>query len=169
MTSSLYCWLLFLYPRSYRHEFGEEMASVFRQARSGLPPALLSKVSFYRREFCGLLSGSLRVHFDRLFGPAIPSWRFDMQPQFRFPRSTVFLMWVILAGVVLAIQKAKLVVNMKQGLPPGTVPVLGSLLFWLYPLAVVLAVAGAVWGILFALRRTGVHRLANVGTSAEHR
>jgi hypothetical protein len=85
---TVYCWLLCLYPGSYRHEFGEEMTSVFHEARSALPPALAAKISFYQREFSGLLSGALCAHFDRWFGPAIPFRRFDMQPQFRFPRST---------------------------------------------------------------------------------
>ena len=84
-----------------------------------------------------------------------------MQPQFRFPRSTVFLMLVILAGVMLAIEKAKMVVQMKQGLPLDTVAVWHPL-FWLYPFAVVLAIVGLVWGILFALRRTGMHRLDRI-------
>ena len=79
-----------------------------------------------------------------------------MHPQFRFPRSTVFLMCVILAGVVTAIDKAKTVVRMKEGLPPGTTavwdPMLWSLLF---ALALVLIAVGSVWGVLFALRREG--------------
>src|SRR6516162_10024983 len=98
---TVYRWLLCLYPRSYRREFGDEMTSVFHDARIKLPPALTAKISFYHREFCGLLSGALLAHFDDVFGPAFP--RFYMQRQFRFPRSTVFLMCVILAGVVLAI------------------------------------------------------------------
>ena len=93
-----------------------------------------------------------------------------MRPQFRFPRSTVFLMCVILAGVVLAIDKAKQIVQMKQGHPLGTVaawdPMLGSLLF---ALALVLIAVAAAWGVLFALHRTGMHRLSNVTTSVDQR
>ena len=70
-------------------------------------------------------------------------------------------MCLILAGVILAIEKAKIVVQMKEGLPLETVAVWHPL-FWLYPFAVVLAVVGAVWGILFALRRTGMHRLVRI-------
>src|SRR5262249_42807105 len=106
MVLTVYRWLLCLYPGSYRHEFGEEMTSVFHDARSDLPPALAAKISFYRREFCGLLAGALCARFDGLFGPAISSRRFDMQPQFRFPSSTVFLMLLIIAGVLLTIAKA---------------------------------------------------------------
>ncbi len=57
MVLTAYCWLLCLYPGSYRHEFGEEMTSVFHDAQSALPPALAGKIGFYGREFCGLLSG----------------------------------------------------------------------------------------------------------------
>src|SRR6266403_297698 len=99
--------MLCLYPGSYRGEFAEEMTSVFRDACCALPPALAAKISFYRREFCGLLSGALCAHIGRLFGPALPFRRFSMQRQFRFPRSTVFLMCVILVGLVLAIHKAQ--------------------------------------------------------------
>ena len=158
MANTVYCWLLRLYPASYRHEFGDEMTSVFRVAQSEVPLGAASKLSFYRREFVGTLSGALRAHLNSVFGTTVPFRRLFMQPQFRFPRSTVFLMLVILAGVMVAIQKAKIVVQMKEGLPLETVAVWHPL-FWLYPFAVILAVVGAVWGILFALRRTGMHRL----------
>jgi hypothetical protein len=156
---TVYCWLLCLYPGSYRHEFGGEMTSVFCEARSELPPVLPAKFSFYRREFCGLLSGALCAHFDRLFGPAIPFWRFNMQPQFRFPRSTVLLMIVILAGVVLAIAEASSVAG----------DTLGSAWRSLVSLLVLMllsmcAAAAVVWGILHTLRRSGVHRLENVNS-----
>jgi hypothetical protein len=85
---TVYCWLLFLYPGTYRDDFGE-MTSGFCEARSELPLALAANISFYRREFCGLLLGTLCAHFDRLFGPAIPFWRSYLQPQFPFSRSTV--------------------------------------------------------------------------------
>jgi hypothetical protein len=150
---------------SYRDEFGEEMTCVFRDARNEVPPALMAKVNFYQREFCGLLSGSLLAHLDRLFGPAIPFPRFSMQRQFRFPRSTVLLMFGILAGVVLAIREARNVVQMTVSLPPATATAWGSM-HWglLFVLALILAalVAAAAWGLLFTLRRSGVHRLENV-------
>jgi hypothetical protein len=155
MAVTLYCWLLCLYPGSYRAEFGEEMTSVFRDARSGLPPALAAKIGFYRREFCGLLSSALCAHFDRMFGAGTPFRRFDMQPQFRFPRSTVFLMLVIFAAVVLTIAKAASVAG---GL--AVWPSLASVLVFM--LLTMCAAAAVVWGILHTLRRSGVHRLENV-------
>jgi len=154
---TVYRWLLRLYPGSYRDEFGEEMTSVFRDARSTLPPALAAKVSFYGREFCGLLAGALSVHFDRLFGSAIPFRRFDMQPQFRFPRSNVFLMLVVFAGVLLAISKASGVAGDAVGsVWPSLVSILAFMLLTMFAAAVV------VWAILHTLRRSGVHRLENM-------
>ena len=157
MALTVYCWLLCLYPGSYRGEFAEEMTSVFLDAQSTLPPALAAKISFYRREFCGLLSGALCAHFDRLFGPAIPFRRFDMQPQFRFPRSTVLLMLVIFAGTVLTIAKASSIAGARPGsVWPSFVSVVALMLLTMCTAAAV------VVGILHALRRSGVYRLENV-------
>lgn len=162
MAPTIYRWLLCLYPVSYRDEFGSEMAGVFCDARSALPKTVGAKLNFYRREFPGLLSGALSAHLDRLFGPAIPFPRYHMQRQFRFPRSTVFLMFVILAGVMLAIHEAQIVVQMKHGLPPSPATAWGSTAWGLFTLALALTAAAAGWGILFALRRTGIHRLDGV-------
>ena len=157
MTLTVYRWMLCLYPGSYRGEFAEEMTSVFRDAQSALPPALAAKISFYRREFCGLLSGALCAHFDRLFGPAIPFRRFHMQSQFRFPRSTVLLMLVIFAGTVLTIAKASSI----AGATPGSVwPSFISVVALM--LLTMCTAAAVVVGILHALRRSGVYRLENV-------
>lgn len=154
MVLAVYCWLLYLYPRSYRRDFGEEMAFLFREARNELPPTLAAKISFYRREFCGLLSSALCAHLDHLFGPAVRFRRFDMQTQFRFPRSTVFLMLAILAGVVLTIAMASSVAGDASGLAWRTL--LSVLLFMLLSMCTAAAV---VWRILHARRRSGVHRL----------
>lgn len=78
-----------------------------------------------------------------------------MQPEFRFPRSTVFLMLVIFAGVVLTIMKAASVAG---GLAvwPSLVSVL------VFMLLTMCTAAALVLGILHGLRRSGVHRLENV-------
>ena len=156
MALTVYCWLLCLYPRSYREEFGQEMTSVFRDASSELPPTLTAELGFYWREFCGILSGALRAHFDRLLGPATPFRRFDMQPQFRFPRSTVFLMLVIFAGTVLAIAQAA---SIAGDTSPPVWPLVSILLFMLLTMC---TAAALVLGILHSLRRSGVHRLEKV-------
>src|SRR5215467_11912692 len=154
---TVYRWLLCLYPGSYRDEFGEEMTCVFHDARSDLPPALAAKISFYRREVCGLLASALRAHFDGRFGPAISSRRFDIQPEFRFPRSTVFLMLLIIAGVLVTIAKASSVAGDTLGSAWRT---LVSLLVLM--LLTMFTAAAVVWGIVHILRRSGVHRLDKV-------
>jgi hypothetical protein len=168
----IYQGLLRLYPVSYRLEFEDEMAWVFAQARADLDCSLFGRVYFYAREFSGLVCGAGQSHLRHLFGfhEWLPFKRWNMRPEFRFPRSTVFLMCVILAGVVLAIEKAKTVVRLKDGLPPGTTtvwdPMLWSML-WGLLLVIVMVAAAGVWGILFALRRTGMQRLDNIQTWPE--
>jgi hypothetical protein len=157
----LYQGLLRLYPAAYRQEFGEEMQRVFLQAQAECSIApMLKRARFCARELVGLFSGAVHAQVRLLFGA--DDWlrlrRFNMRPEFRFPRSTVFLMCVILTGVVLAIHKAKTVAAVSEGLRLETVAIWHPVV-WLCPFGVVLVIVGAVWGILFALRRTGMHRL----------
>lgn len=165
----LYQGLLYLYPAAYRQEFGEEMQCVFlrAQAERNIAP-LLERAKFGARELAGLLSGAAQAHIVAALG--MENWlrfrRFNVRPQFRFAGSTVFLMCVIFAAVALAIEKAKAIVQMKEGLPTVTAAVWNPL-FWLYPMAVALAVAGAIWAILFALHRTGLHRMDRIHAWSE--
>lgn len=162
----LYRSLLRLYPAAYYSEYGDEMVWVFTQASQAAHRKDLSaRVAFYTNEILGVIAGALRQH---LFGGSNLNFsrRSDMRPEFRFPRSTVFLMWVILAGVFLAIAEAK-----KIAVPygPGDTRTLWSMLSW-FPVVVVLLVFGAVgvaWFVLFALRRTGVQRLENLDTASK--
>ena len=75
-----------------------------------------------------------------------------MRSEFRFPKATPVLMMVILAGVVMAIEMAT---TISPGLPPKFT-ILSDLV-----LALVggLLVGAIGWAVLFALRRSGVHRL----------
>ena len=83
-----------------------------------------------------------------------------MRPEFRFPRSTVLLMSIILGVVVLAIEKAN-GIQVKYGAASKSIlPALPSSLGFM--LLSACAIAVIVWGILFALGRTGVHRLADL-------
>jgi hypothetical protein len=132
------------------------------QAEGGLAP-LLTRASFWAREVSGLLSGAAQAHLMSLFG--MDGWircrRFNMRPQFRFPRSTVFMMFVILAGVLLTIEKAK---TIQVKYEPGEVMAVWNSLPWflfLFP-ALACAAVVAVWAVLFALHRTGMHRLDGV-------
>jgi hypothetical protein len=156
----LYRCLLYLYPANYRAEFGDEMNATFRAASEDAG-GLLERAMFLIRELSGLLSGALQ---ERLIGEAdsqllILSRRRGMRAGFRFPMSTAALMAVILAGVLLAIEKARSVEALMAtaNLGPGNltpVAVLAPVL------ALSCLVAAIGWGMLFALGRSGVHRLA---------
>ena len=84
-----------------------------------------------------------------------------MNRQFRFPRSTVFLMCVILAGVAFAIDKAQHIQANLTGAQLRTETAAPLILTF----AIVYIAAAAGWGILFALRRTGLHRLDKMSAS----
>ena len=163
--------LLALYPAAFREEFGEEMQCVFLQVQAELRGApLLKRATFSAQEVLGLVYGAVQAHLVSLFG--IDEWvrlrRLNMRPQFRFPRSTMFMMWVILAGVLLAIEKAKSI-QVKYG-PEEVMAVWNSLPWFLllFPALAFVAVA-AVWGLLFAVRRTGMHRLDAVHIWTVHK
>ena len=85
-----------------------------------------------------------------------------MHPQFRFPRSTVFMMIFVLLGVVLAIDKADLIARNRVGLS-----LWGAIWSMLLFLAFVCGAVGVIWGVLYATGRSGMHRLANVQTWPE--
>ena len=163
---SLYRGLLYLYPSLYRREYADEMIAVFRDAHADVGAASVTdRISFRIREILGLLAGALRerVRFVGGRSPLIAFRGFDMRPEFRFPRSTVFLMSIIFAGVILAMKKANLIqVKYAAGVGsiwPSLPWFLGFTLIFTWTAALV------VWGILFALGRTGVHRLGNIKPS----
>jgi hypothetical protein len=162
----LYQGFLHLYPAAYRQEFGEEMQCVFLQAHAERSRASLRiRATFLARELSGLFSGAAQAHFLSLFGSnnCLCFRRSNMRPQFRFPRSTVFLMLVILAGVMLTIQQAK-IIQMPYG-PHGVMAVWNSLPLFLFIFpALACAAIVAFWGVLFALHRTGMHRLESMNT-----
>jgi hypothetical protein len=158
--------LLYLYPAGYRREFGEEMAFVFHEARKSVSTKLSGRASFSIREIAGLLSGAAREQFHSFTGSH--DWssarRLTMR---RFPRSTISLMIVILAGVVLAIESAK-TVQVKYD--ASAISVWDTLPgFVAIGLTLVGCAAVAGWAILFALRRSGMHRLGNVQTWPDQR
>lgn len=160
---AFYRWLLYLYPSGYRREYADEMISVFRCAHAdACAGSFGARISFHLREICGLLAGSVQEHIHIISGsfPSISFTRLDMRPEFRFPRSTVFLMSIILAMVILAMEKAN-TIQVKYGAGSGSI---WPSLPWFLGLALLFtcATVTVIWGILFALRRTGAHRLANI-------
>lgn len=158
-----------LYPAQYRSEFGEEMLAIFRQLHDETGAQRLpGRIRFYVREIAGILGGAAREHwrvmggdeFLRLFSTR----RFTMHSEFRFPKATAVLMTLILGGVILAIQKGEAISASLRGAveppigpihPVHSVLVGGTLLGFLFFYA-----AGLIgWTVLFAMRRSGLHRL----------
>ncbi len=92
-----------------------------------------------------------------------------MRSDFRFPKSTALLMTVILAGVVLAIERADAIrASVTDVNPPVVIIQPATHLTFLPTMALMFLlvyVVGAVaWVLLFALRRSGVHRLSEIPT-----
>lgn len=173
---ALYRSLLRLYPAPYRQTFAEEMIAVFRDVDAEAhQKGIAATAKFYLREISGLFRGAIAEHARRVLGSHIPfllsTRRFTMRSGFRFPKSTSFLMTVILAGIVLAIQKAEAI---RAALPddiapagPMWAPHVGILTTIALTFLAVY-IAGAVgWVILFALRRSGVHRLSQMSSTPE--
>jgi hypothetical protein len=173
---ALYQSLLRLYPSPYRQKFAEEMIAVFSEVRADARArGNTATATFYLREIIGLLRGAAAEHARRIFGshvsfPLSPR-RFTMRSDFRFPKTTVFLMTVILAGVVLAIRKAEAIC---AALPVDIAPVGPmwsphvSIITTMALMFLAVYIAGAAsWVILFALHRSGVHRLAEMATTSE--
>ena len=168
--------LLRLYPSAYRHQYAEEMIAVFREAdadaHNGGTGAL---ARLYLREVTGLFRGAMAEHARCILGTQAPftlsSRRFTMHSGFRFPKSTAFLMTVILAGVVLAIQKADAIRASVSDVNPPVVTIQPTHQTFLPTFALMFLgvyLAGALgWLILFALRRSGVHRLSEMLSSIE--
>jgi hypothetical protein len=158
-----YRWLLYLYPSLYRRDFADEMISVFRDAQAEVSAGSLGeRICFRARECVGLLAGALQEHIRISSGsyPLISFTRFDMRPEFRFPRSTVFLMSIIFGGVILAMEKAN-TIQVKYAAGAGSI---WPSLPWFLGFTLLFTCAAAMvgWGILFGLGRTGGHRLANI-------
>jgi hypothetical protein len=165
---SLYRLALRLYPAAHRERFGEEMVAVFRELQAeDVSRGVLSQSRFCVCETAGVVAGALREHWRVWGGEHVwllfSSRRLRMHTEFRFPKATAVLMTIILAGVVLAIQKGEAI----QASVPYANPSVGSI----HPVhstllpGVVIGLAsfyaaGLIgWAILFALRRSGVHRL----------
>jgi hypothetical protein len=150
---------MYLYPAAYRREFGEEMISVFCEQRRSVGQDFRRRAPFYARELAGLLSGAVREHLLLLGGSEY--WSYSRRSNMRrFPRSTILLMIVILAGVVLAIENARLVQMKYERSPMAVWDTMPG--FFTFGFALVCLVALSGWLVLFALRRSGMHRLANV-------
>jgi len=171
----LYKCLLWLYPTSHRREYGEEMTAVFYEARTEIEKkGVVTRSLFWLREIRGLVCGAIAEHIRSLAGPhswlPLPTRRFTMHSEFRFPKATPVLMTLILAGTVLAIEKAQAISASLPHVNPPIGPIQPEHLTFLPPVLLMLAVpyaAGLIgWAILFALKRSGVHRLSAMQDAA---
>jgi hypothetical protein len=171
IVSSLYRCLLWLYPSSYRQEYGEEMAAVFCEARAEIArDGAVKRSLFWFREIYGLARGAVDEHVRALVGShswvLLPTRRFTVNSEFRFPKATAILMAVILAGTVLAIEKAQAISASLPHTNPPVGPIQPAHLTFLPPVLLMFAMAygaGVIgWALLFALKRSGVHRLSGI-------
>ncbi len=179
LTFDFYRHLLRLYPTNYREEFGEEMMAVFRDLQvDTAAKGRLARSLFYTRETAGATTGALREHFRvpvrdeawLLFPPKFfRTRRFTMRTEFRFPKTTAVLMTIILAGVMAAIKMGEAIVASVPHVsePVGTIhPVHSVLLGGVVVMLAMFYTAGLIgWAILFAMRRSGVHRLETAAES----
>jgi len=171
--------LLRLYPAYHRERFGEEMIAVFGEMQAEtVSKGTMARAVFCLREGAGVVAGALQEHW-RAFGGELggedvwlwfPTRRFTMRTEFRFPKATAVLMAIILGGVMLAIQKGENISASLRGAvdpPIGPIHPTHSVLLGGIVLGIVFFyVAGMLgWTILYAMRRSGVHRLAE--TAAE--
>jgi hypothetical protein len=166
MMDAFYRLLLGLYPPAYQREYGEEMASVFLDASEGVRGSGWTRIAFFAREASGLLCGALREHF-RFAGLAPANFgRFTMRSGFRFPRSTTGLMIVILAGVILAIDKARDIAESLPRTSPQLPAIHPAAPTFVQAIVVMFAItyisAIVAWVVLHAMRRSGVHRLSDL-------
>jgi len=92
-----------------------------------------------------------------------------MRSEFRFPKATAALMAIILVIVVYAIEKAEAIQGSLPDVNPQLPPIHPAQFTFLPTIALMLAVVYAVgvvvWAILFALHRSGVHRLSEISSS----
>ena len=164
----VYRGLLHLYPAFHRRQFGEEMVAVFSELQAdAYGRNFAARGMFYLREAAGAVSGAIQEHWRALgggdFGELFPTRRLAMRNGFRFPKATAVLMTIILGGVIAAIQKGE---NISASLPNVSQPVapiqpthsvlLGGMVL---PFLFFYAVGLIGWAVLFAMRRSGVHRL----------
>jgi hypothetical protein len=171
LSISIYRNLLRLYPATHRQEFGEEMAAVFGDVLAEkASQSLWNRDVFLAREAVSILSGALQEHWRALGGDPVELWfptrRFTMHNQFRFPKTTAVLMTIILGGVVMAIKKGETISSSHVNPPIGPLPPTHSVLLGgiFLTLAFFYAAGLIGWAILFAMRRSGVHRLAETSS-----
>jgi hypothetical protein len=182
--------MLSLYPRAYRDRFGGEMLQVFDEVRAAMahenPGA---RLAFYLSEFRGLLLGAASERIRALGAPHgfefFGKRSLYMQPERKFPYTSIAFMSLALGIIVLTIVKAQGIAYYMQqfnlvgkDIRPnqlGYVSPFGhSLADWpshwglLASIALFFVItwlaAVTAWGVAHALKRSGVHRLDEAQT-----
>jgi len=168
---AFYQMLLSLYPASYREQYQQEMQGVLVQLDEEFShqrwPARLSLAA---RESAGLLRGALQEHIRALTGSELVDFaanrRHLMRSEFRFPKTTVALMTIIFIAVIVAIEKAKAI---SESIPPSSTPVgpihpeyVGVIPAFLIATGSACLIGLVGWALVFALRRSGIHRFSAV-------
>jgi hypothetical protein len=178
---AIYRSLLHLYPAAYREEYANEMMTVFDEVEAEMEnKSTLARALSLARETGGLLRGAMRENVRSIFGPyggstfsSFSRRRPTMRSEFRFPKATVTLMVIILADVMVAIDKARSIEFSVPHVNPPVGPIHSAQFTILASLALALVLAclaGAIgWAVIFALRRSGLHRLSEVDASSGQR
>jgi hypothetical protein len=161
----LYEQLLRLYPARYRQQFEDEMLTLFQELQSeNRIRTRVRRGIFYVREIAGVLRGAARERCRVLRGKDVGLFEggFMMRDGFRFPKTTAVLMTLILAGIVVAIQKGEAI----QASLPASNPQIGpiqphsEMLSSIVSFLLIFYAAGSIgWIILLALRKFGVRRV----------
>jgi len=168
ISLTVYRHALRLYPAQHRERFADEMTTVFRGLLAdAATKGRMAQSRLCVREMGGVFAGALGEHWRKLAGDNIwllfATRRFTMRTEFRFPKMTAVLMTIILAGVVLAIQRGEAIQHslIDANPPVGPIhPVHSTLLPGVIIGLASFYVAGLIgWAILFAMHRSGVHRL----------
>jgi hypothetical protein len=173
---NVYRQLLRLYPAAYQREFADEMLAVIAEARSEvIGKHVIERALFNLREVLGLVTGALTEHLRiaewRDFKFPFPRKEFIMRNGFRFPKSTVIFMMLILGGVLVAIKKGGDIARSLPDVNPQIAPIQPShwalvppvVLLWMFFSA--LGLLG--WVVLFGLRKSGLHRLERMSGRQE--
>ena len=175
---ALYRRLLCLYPASHRREYGQEMTAVFCEAQTAVQgQSLLVRSRFCVRELTGVLRGALQEHLWAIASlhswGLLPSRRFTMRSQFRYPNIAIVLMTIILAIVVGLIEKGLAISASLPHINPALPPIQAAQHSLPQTFALGFAIAWAAgvigWAVLFALRRSGAQRLSDVETWPQQR
>jgi len=172
----LYSSLLYLYPASYRREYGDEMLSVLASVQAEIrEKSVLAQAHREVREAVGLLHGAMQEqlrsitgsHGNAMFSPR----RMPMRHEYRFPKSAAVLMTIILVAVLFTIEKAETVSHAYANYDGG--PLIWVEISVLPAFLIALVLAGAVaamgWAVIYALRRSGIHRMSEVNPSNAQR